>query len=295
MSILNRTLDAVADRIERATELDGVADPVAESTDRVLGSGQLTDLLSGTPIGHPAHPLMVTVPIGAWTSSLFLDLIRQRKAADALVGVGVLTALPTALAGVSDWRHTDDAERRVGLVHAIANDIGVIAFASGWFARRAGRRDVGIVLSLAGATAIGVGGWLGGHLSYAMGVGVDTTAFQHGEHDWTYLCQESDVVAGELHAADLAGIPVVLTRTEGRIAALADRCTHRGAPLHEGELVDGCVVCPWHNSVFALDGSVVKGPATRPQSRFEVRTDDGQVFARRVGEPRSLRTEPVGV
>ncbi len=293
--IFNKSLDAMTARIEHAKGLDAVADPVAEAADKVLSPKWLTNLLSGTPIGHPVHPLLVTIPIGAWTSSVFFDLTGQEEAADALVGLGVLTAVPTAVAGFSDWRHTDGAERRVGLVHAISNNVAATAYAASWFARRAGRRRAGIVLSLAGATAVSVGGWLGGHLSYAMGVGVDTTAFQHGETDWTYLAEEAEVRSGELSAADFAGVPVLLTRTDDGIVALADRCTHRGAPLHEGELVDGCVVCPWHGSAFALDGSVVEGPATRPQPSYEVRTSDGQVFARRAEEPRSLRTNPVGV
>jgi nitrite reductase/ring-hydroxylating ferredoxin subunit/uncharacterized membrane protein len=293
--LLNKTLDAAAARIERAEGLDAVADPVADAADKVLSSQQLTNLLSGTPIGHPVHPLLVTIPIGAWTSSLFFDLTGKEDAADALVGLGVLSAIPTAVAGLSDWRHTNGAERRVGLVHAISNNVAASAYAASWLARRTGRRKAGIVLALVGATAVSVGGWLGGHLSYAMGVGVDTTAFQHGETDWTYLADEADVQSGELRAADFGGVPVLLTRSDDKIVALADRCTHRGAPLHEGELQDGCVVCPWHGSAFALDGSVVQGPATRPLPAYEVRVSGGQVYARRAEEPRSLRTNPVGV
>ena len=293
--ILNNTLDAAAARIERAKGLDAVANPVAQVADKVLSAKWLTNLLSGTPIGHPVHPLLVTIPIGAWTSSLIFDMTGQEDAADALVGIGVLGAIPTAVAGVSDWRHTSGAERRVGLVHAISNNVAASAYATSWFARRAGRRKTGLVLSLVGASAISVGGWLGGHLSYALGVGVDTTAFQHGENDWTYLADEADVQSGVLRAAEIVGVPVLLTRTDDGIVALAARCTHRGGPLHEGELRDGCVVCPWHGSTFALDGSVVQGPATRPQPAYEVRVTDGQVYARRAEEPRALRTNPVGV
>ena len=293
--MINKMLDAMAVWIERARGLDAVADPVAEATDTVLSSKRLTSLLSGTPIGHPVHPLLVTIPIGAWTSAVFFDATGQEEAADALVGLGVLSAVPTALAGFSDWRHTDGAERRVGLVHAIANNVAASAYAASWFARRAGRRKTGIALSLVGATAVSVGGWLGGHLSYALGVGVDTTAFQHSEESWTYLAEADAVEPGVLRAVDFGGVPVVLTRTGDQIVALAGRCTHRGGPLHEGELVDGCVVCPWHGSAFAPDGSVVSGPATRPQPAYDVRITDGQVFARRAEEPRSLRTNPVGV
>jgi nitrite reductase/ring-hydroxylating ferredoxin subunit len=145
-------------------------------------------------------------------------------------------------------------------------------------------------------TTMGVGGWLGGHMSYALGVGVDTTSFQHSAQEWTPTVPATEVRVGELTGAEANGVPVVLTRRpDGQVVAMADRCTHRGAPLHEGELVDGCIVCPWHQSHFDLDGAVLRGPATRPELVYETLERDGDVLVRFVDEERSLRTNPVGV
>lgn len=294
LRLLNRALETGAERIEHADGLDAVGDPLAAAVDQALGSGPATDLLSGTPIGHPVHPLLVTVPLGAWTCSLVFDLFGEKKAADALIGLGLVTAAPAVAAGLSDWRHTEGAERRVGLVHALGNAVALAAYGASWTARRRGHRATGIGLSLLGATAVSVGGWLGGHLAYALGVGVDTTAFQQSEPKWTHLVDEADLTGDGLQVADLEGVPVLIVRTDDGIVALADRCTHRGAPLHEGELRDGCVVCPWHASTFALDGSVESGPATRPQKAYEVQVTDGRVLVRSAAEPRTLRTNPVG-
>lgn len=62
---------------------------------------------------------------------------------------------------------------------------------------------------------------------------------------------------------------------------LADRCSHASGPLSEGDVVDGCVTCPWHGSVFRLaDGWNVGGQATAPQPCFVTRTDgDGNLQA----------------
>jgi nitrite reductase/ring-hydroxylating ferredoxin subunit len=74
---------------------------------------------------------------------------------------------------------------------------------------------------------------------------------------------------------------VLLVRHSGQVHALADRCSHRGGPLHEGQLVDGCVQCPWHGSRFLLDdGTIARGPASRPQPAYETRVVEGRVQVR---------------
>ena len=292
---MSRFLDRIAGRIEHAEQLDHPSKVVAGVADKLLANRRVTELASGTPIGHPVHPLLVTIPIGSWTSSMIFDLTGDEKAADALIGIGVISALPTAVAGVNDWRYTSGAEQRVGLVHAILNNVAVGTYGLSWLARKARRRKTGITLSILGAGVITASGWLGGHLSYAMGVGVDTTAFQHSEQDWTWVADLAEIRPGELSQADIDGVPLVLTRDGDGVVVLADRCTHRGGPLHEGELRNGCIVCPLHGSMFSLDGTVAGGPATRPLPAYEVRITDGQVYARRDGEPRTFRTDPVGV
>jgi nitrite reductase/ring-hydroxylating ferredoxin subunit len=77
------------------------------------------------------------------------------------------------------------------------------------------------------------------------------------------------------------GVDVLVVRHGGELFALSDRCAHRGGPLHEGEIADGCVTCPWHGSIFRLrDGSVERGPSAYPQPSWEVRVDGGRVQVR---------------
>jgi nitrite reductase/ring-hydroxylating ferredoxin subunit/uncharacterized membrane protein len=288
-------VDSLADRLERLEALDPVAEQLAKLAGRIP-PGPLKDALSGTWLGHPLHPSLVVVPIGNWLSASLLDLFggrAGRRAARRLVGAGVLAALPTAAAGLSDWGDTVGAERRVGVAHLLANDLALSLYTASWLARRRGRQARGVGLALLGAAAVGVGGYLGGHLAYALGVGVDTTAFAAGPETWTEVAAETDLIDGVPQPVTAGGLPVLLIRTEGRIVALADRCTHRGAPLHEGRLVDGWVECPWHGSRFRLTdgpvGSVARGPATRPQPAYEVRVRAGTVEIRAAG-PAGLRT-----
>lgn len=296
VNLMNAFLDRAATAIEHLSVLDKPAEALVEASAPLFADRRVINVASGTPAGHPLHPLLVTLPVGFWTGALIFDGLRKKDGADALVALGTLSALPASFTGLSDWRETQGAERRVGLVHAVANAAAMSCFTASWLARKAGRRPAGVKLALAGMTLVSVSGWLGGHLIYALGVGVDTTAFQQAPQDWTYAAPDEDIRVGELTMGAVNGVPLVLTRLAGGdIVAYADRCTHRGAPLHEGELVDGCIRCPWHQSEFSVaSGAVVQGPATRPQPRYEVRVHNERVEVRRSDEVRALRTNPVG-
>lgn len=287
-------LRTLADRIEHAEALDPLGQKLNSALSAIPRPAPVEDVLSGTPLGHPLHPALVAVPMGAWAAVPLLDAAGEDDAARKLTGFGLLAALPAAATGASDWLTTNSAERRVGLVHALLNYSGIAAYAVSWQQRRRGNRGAGIVASTLGLSLVSLAGWLGGHLSYAQGVGVDTTAFEKFPADWTDAMSESDVPADGLAHGEVGGVPVVFARVGGSVGALADRCTHRGAPLHEGELRDGCVHCPWHDSVFAADtGEVVSGPATRPQPALETRVRDGRVQVRRA-DVRAMRTNVAG-
>ena len=170
-------IEPITERIERARGLDGLAAKVQGWVRALVPPGPVEDMLRGQPIGHPLHPALVTLPIGAWTSALAADVLGEPAAARKLTALGCVAALPAALAGGVDWVSTDGAQRRVGLVHAMANDTALILFMLSWRARRRGRRGRGLVDGLAAAGVLTVGAWLGGHLAYAQGVGVDLTGF----------------------------------------------------------------------------------------------------------------------
>jgi nitrite reductase/ring-hydroxylating ferredoxin subunit/uncharacterized membrane protein len=290
---LAAALDRVVDRLEGWDASDAVSDAVSRAVRGLVPAGRAENLASGTPLAHPLHPVLVGVPIGTWTAVPVLDaLAADDQTTRRVVGLGLLAAVPTAYTGIADWLTTSGAERRVGLVHALANSGALVLQTASWQARRTGARGRGAALSLAALALTGVAGWLGGHLAYALGVGVDTTVFQHLPPDWTDTVAESEVTDG-LTRCDVGGVPIVIFRVDGRIVALADRCTHRGGPLHEGELADGCITCPWHGSVFDADGLVRSGPASRPQPSLETRVVNGRVQMRWQTQ-RTLRTNPVG-
>ena len=218
---------------------------------------------------------------------MVFDLLPSAKgndAADLLVALGLASAVPTAATGLANWSDLFGADKRIGLVHAAANVTATTLFALSLIQRRRGRRASGRLLSMAGLGATSAGGWLGGHLTYRRGAGVDHTAFQEVAADWTTVAKLSELPEGKGHAADADGVPVLLVRDGANVLALADVCTHAGGPLHEGEVADGCVTCPWHGSQFRLDnGEVVRSPATAPQPVYETRITGDDVQIKQAG------------
>jgi len=283
------------DLVERLAALDAIDAPaskLAKAVRDVTKPKAIKDALSGTWLGHPVHPLLILVPMGTWTSAVLLDLVGgedAESAADGLIGVGLLAALPSVATGYSDWADTEimsDPVRRVGAVHAALNATAVTLFGASLAARLRGSRSAGKLLGLVAFGAVGAGGYLGGHLTYAEGVGVAVTTFEDYPEDWTEVLADAALGEGEMRAVEVGGVSILVARSNGQVHALSNTCVHRGGPLDQGELSDGCVSCPWHDSSFRLeDGSVEKGPAAFPQPALEARVRDGSIEVRAPQRP----------
>ncbi len=274
------------ERIAALDALDPVASRVGKLVRGVLKPRPVKDVLGGSWLGHPLHPMLTDVTIGTFTSALLLDWLggsASRPAARRLIGIGLLTAPPVAAAGAHDWADAevpDDAVRRIGLVHGTCNLLANSLFLASYTARRRG--SDGRLLALAGGTALAAGGYLGGHLSFAEGIGVDHTVFEDGPDDWTDVLAADELADDEPRCVQADGTAVMVVRHGGTVYALSEHCSHLGGPLHEGAIADCTVTCPWHESVFDLrDGSLVHGPAAYPQPAWDVRTRAGRLEVRR--------------
>ena len=281
-------LHALTAKVEGLAPLDAPGKKVGKQVRSAVSPGTLKDALSGTWMGHALHPLLTDVVIGSFVSASILDAIGGKDSADAarkLVGVGLAAYGPTALTGVSDWADSEpasDAVRRVGLVHAASNGVAATLYALSYRARRDGRRGTGALLGLAGAGVLGVGGYLGAHMTFVQGVGVDQTTFDPGPSEWTPALDCSQLPEGEMRTTVVGDTPVMLVRSGGRVHALHDRCSHRGCSLGDtGTIADDMVECGCHGSRFRLDdGRVQRGPATADQPAYEVRESGDRIEIR---------------
>ena len=160
--------------IEGSPELDGAVGALAHLSGRLLRSPQIEGTLRGEALGHALHPLLTDFPLGAWLSATLLDVFGgrpARPAATGLVGFGLAMTVPTAAAGLAEWRAAGEAPRRVGVVHAAVNAAATSLYAASFVARLRGRHYRGVALALAGGSAAWVGGYLGGHLSLVRKIG----------------------------------------------------------------------------------------------------------------------------
>jgi nitrite reductase/ring-hydroxylating ferredoxin subunit len=279
------------DRLADVPTFDKGIDPARQVVQKALPTA-LKDVLHGTWLGHPLHPVLVQVPVGSWVSAGLLDLVpRMRPAATALIGTGVAVSVPAALSGAADWSEQGTGVRRLGALHASMNVLALGFYVGSLAARRRGREGLGLLLSYTGLGIAGGSAAIGGHMSYAQSSGAShaATAARALGTDWMDLGPLDDFPEGRPALRTGSGgsvdVPLVAVRRGGRVDVFVSACSHLSGPLHEGRVEtvrgDTCLVCPWHGSAFELDGGEPRrGPAANPQEKLEVRMSAGHVEAR---------------
>jgi nitrite reductase/ring-hydroxylating ferredoxin subunit/uncharacterized membrane protein len=280
-------------RVDGQGWLDTVADalqPAVKEAFDALGPARrdVKNFLHGTWLGHPLHPVMTDIPLGAWTATLLLDALADRRgrsgfarAADASLALGLAGAVGSAVTGLTDWSETDARPRRLGVAHAALNAGATLLFAASLLSRGRGRRGAGRGLAITGYLATIAAAYLGGELVYHEQIGVDHSSGRELPEKFTPLLADSDLPEGRLKRVLYKETPLVLVRRGDRVFALAETCAHLGGPLAEGKLEGDTVVCPWHASRFALEsGEVVDGPSAFPQPRLRTRIRNGQIEVR---------------
>ena len=270
------------------------------------------NFLHGTWLGHPLHPVLTSLPLGAWTAALAADATdvlspgagraSLRPVAQFAVGAGVVGGLGAAVTGLTDWQHTQDAPRRVGLVHGLLNTAALGCNIYSWRQRRSGHQSRARVASVAGYGLVAAASYLGGHLVFGDRIGVDHTHHHHrtsntssgsgsgsGSGDgggYVAVLAAQDLPEDSPRLVDYDGTPIVLIRHHNIVRALGQSCPHLGAPLQQGWIYRDTLVCPWHGSRFNVHtGQVTGGPATAPLPRYATRILGGQIEVRALGAP----------
>ena len=248
----------------------------------------VSNLLHGTWLGHPLHPALTALPSGAVATAMTLDAASVlpghhaaiRDASRLALGVGIIGSVGAVATGATDWQHTHEESRRIGIVHGLLNTAATALYAMSWWDRRRGRQLRGMAGTALGYGLTTASGYLGAALVYGSGVGVDRSGARLSVDDWTPVLPVA-ALDGQPKRVEIDGVGVVLHRDGDDVLAVGEYCPHLGAPMADSWIDRGRVVCPWHGSRFECrSGDVLKGPATASLPRYPTRIRDGVVEVR---------------
>jgi len=106
------------------------------------------------------------------------------------------------------------------------------------------------------------------------------------------VCRVDQIPDSRARIVTLSGERVAVFRYDGKISALSNVCQHQNGPLGEGQIIDGCVTCPWHGFQYAPDTGASPPPFEEKVPTFRVRVDGDRVFVHPRPNPPGTRVEP---
>ncbi len=244
----------------------------------------IKDLLNGTWLGHPVHPAITDVPIGAFFVAIVLDIVGEPTAAFWAIVVGQVTFVGSLVTGLADYSDTDGTARTRATLHGTVMVIGGAFTAASLVLREGGAADglAQTTVLVIGFLIIAAGAFVGGDVVFVLGNMVSRHAFRGSGAKWIRL------EIGDL--TDLAALPeasptklragindLVVVRIGDTVHAMHAVCAHAGGPLDKGTVTsDGCLECPWHGARYRLaDGAVRRGPSLYDQPSYEIRAAEG--------------------
>ncbi len=186
-ALIDRVLPGPGSMLDRASQATQTALAPALTAPRAR---PLFRLLHGNELlGHPTHPVVIALPVGAWTLTAWHDVRaaltgdrRHDAAADTALRFGVLGAVAAATTGLVQYLDTRDAARRETAVHAALNNLALGLYLASWALRSRGSRPLGRALAAGGLGIVSVSGWLGGDIAFRHGVGVRPQALRDTDH-----------------------------------------------------------------------------------------------------------------
>jgi nitrite reductase/ring-hydroxylating ferredoxin subunit/uncharacterized membrane protein len=272
----------------------------------------LKDLLQGKPLRHPLHTFLVHFPIGLFVLSLLLDIAARvwpgvnglSEATFYSMVTGISMALIASIPGFVDYSEIrrDHPARKSALAHMLLNLLVVTLYTINAVLRwntqgYRGASFLPLFLSFASVGLLSISGHLGGKLVFDDGISIGRhrrktrTPTATLRVDSTLgpligIAKEADLADGETMRVQLDGLVIVVAKSEGKIFAFQEFCTHRFGPLSEGCIRAGEIECPWHRSRFDMrTGKVTHGPAKENLKSFDVTVRDGEILVSR--EPRA--------
>lgn len=144
----------------------------------------------------------------------------------------------------------------------------------------------------------------------ALGIGVLTVAGLHlytGILEWKKMKNCNNMINNGFHAVTeidgikegkgltvyIDGVGIAVFRHNNTISAVSNVCKHQLGPLGEGQILDGCITCPWHGYQYFPHNGQSPPPFTEKIKTFQVMVVDNKIWVNPAGLPEGTYIEPV--
>jgi nitrite reductase/ring-hydroxylating ferredoxin subunit len=83
---------------------------------------------------------------------------------------------------------------------------------------------------------------------------------------------------GQGKVVKVGSLQILIINMEGDFYALDSFCGHRGAPLVQGEIVNGQLLCPWHGNTFDVSEGRCRANPEEKVNTFPVEVREGKIW-----------------
>jgi nitrite reductase/ring-hydroxylating ferredoxin subunit/DMSO/TMAO reductase YedYZ heme-binding membrane subunit len=145
---------------------------------------------------------------------------------------------------------------------------------------------------LAASLGIGIVLVVGLHVAAAVKESrIDSEAAEEKD-GFVRICSVSEIPEKRACIGVASGERVAVFKYDGKISAVSNVCQHQNGPLGEGEVIDGCITCPWHGFQYDPATGASPPPFTEKVPTFEVKLENGEVWVAATPNPAGTRVEP---
>ncbi len=144
---------------------------------------------------------------------------------------------------------------------------------------------------LLGAGAITLGGL---HVVAGLKEAAKTRAGLDARGEWVDVCAVDELEEKRGKVVCLKSQErVAIFKYDGKLSAISNVCKHQGGPLGEGQIIDGCVTCPWHGYQYLPENGQSPPPYTEKIPTYEVRVEGDRVLLNPKANEPGTPVEPV--
>jgi nitrite reductase/ring-hydroxylating ferredoxin subunit/DMSO/TMAO reductase YedYZ heme-binding membrane subunit len=124
---------------------------------------------------------------------------------------------------------------------------------------------------------------------------IDQAKFHVLQDGFVEICGVDRISEKCATVVSLSGERVAVFRYDGKVSAISNVCQHQNGPLGEGQIIDGCVTCPWHGYQYRPESGAAPPPFKEKIPTFNAKVVGGYVFVHPKPNPPGTFIEPARI